>query len=300
MLSVIREMAEESEGATRRRPRRCWRRSCAAARRRVARTPEQLDVLREAGVVDAGGAGLLEIVRGLAAAVAGEELPPAPVEREELSSTRSTRSSRATATARRSSSRATSSTRTRSKRARAARRLAARRRRRRGAQGARPHRRAGRARSPSAPRVGVIERVEIANMHEQTVQREERLLRGGRDRARSATDVVAVVAGDGNRRLFESLGAATIVEGGQTMNPSTADLVAAIEATPAPEVILLPNNSNVILSAEQAAGLAGKPVRRSSRPTRSRPASPRWSPSSPGAARTENAADDARGCSTRS
>ena len=44
------------------------------------------------------------------------------------------------------------------------------------------------------------------------------------------------------------------------MNPSTADLLAAIEATPAPEVILLPNNSNVILSAEQAAGLAGKPV----------------------------------------
>lgn len=44
------------------------------------------------------------------------------------------------------------------------------------------------------------------------------------------------------------------------MNPSTAELVAAIEATRSPEVILLPNNSNVILSAEQAAGLAAKPV----------------------------------------
>jgi uncharacterized protein len=69
-----------------------------------------------------------------------------------------------------------------------------------------------------------------------------------------------VVAGDGNRRLFESLGATKIVEGGQTMNPSTAELVDAIEATPAAEVVLLPNNANVILSAEQAAGLVDKPV----------------------------------------
>jgi dihydroxyacetone kinase-like predicted kinase len=58
--------------------------------------------------------------------------------------------------------------------------------------------------------------------------------------------------------LFESLGAARIVEGGQTMNPSTAELVAAIDAVPAGEVIVLPNNSNVVLSAEQAAVLASK------------------------------------------
>jgi dihydroxyacetone kinase-like predicted kinase len=69
-----------------------------------------------------------------------------------------------------------------------------------------------------------------------------------------------VVAGEGNRRLFEDLGAERIVEGGQTMNPSTADLLAAIEATAAEEIVLLPNNSNVVLSAEQAARVAGKPV----------------------------------------
>jgi len=45
------------------------------------------------------------------------------------------------------------------------------------------------------------------------------------------------------------------------MNPSTADIVEAIEAVPAPEVIVLPNNSNVILTAEQAVALASKPVR---------------------------------------
>jgi dihydroxyacetone kinase-like predicted kinase len=106
----------------------------------------------------------------------------------------------------------------------------------------------------------VIDRVEIANMHEQTLQREHRLLEAVPDALPATTGVVAVVAGDGNRRLFESLGATKIVEGGQTMNPSTAELVDAIEATPASEVVLLPNNSNVILSAEQAAGLTEKPV----------------------------------------
>ena len=75
------------------------------------------------------------------------------------------------------------------------------------------------------------------------------------------TGVVAVVPGVGNRRLFESYGATRVIEGGQTMNPSTEDIVKAIEATPATEVLVLPNNSNVILSAEQAAKLATKPVR---------------------------------------
>src|SRR5205814_6512154 len=66
--------------------------------------------------------------------------------------------------------------------------------------------------------------------------------------------------GAGNGRRYESLGATEIVEGGQKMNPATAELVAEIDATQASEAILLPNNSNVILSAEQAAGLASKPV----------------------------------------
>ena len=108
-------------------------------------------------------------------------------------------------------------------------------------------------------RAGVIEGVEIADMHRQTEEREERLLAslpgGG---SRSA--VVAVVAGAGNASLFEDLGAEQIVEGGQTMNPSTADLLAAIEASSADEVVLLPNNSNVVMSAEQAARVAGKAV----------------------------------------
>ena len=69
------------------------------------------------------------------------------------------------------------------------------------------------------------------------------------------------MAGDGNRRLFESLGAGRVIEGGQTMNPSTEQIHEAIESAHAAEVVVLPNNSNVIMSAEQAARLASKPVR---------------------------------------
>ena len=113
-----------------------------------------------------------------------------------------------------------------------------------------------------ATAAGVVEGVEIANMHEQTEQREERLLEAVPDLGHTLeTGVVAVVPGGGNRRLFESLGATRVIEGGQTMNPSTADILAAIEATPATEVVVLPNNSNVILAAEQAVEHASKPVR---------------------------------------
>jgi dihydroxyacetone kinase-like predicted kinase len=108
-------------------------------------------------------------------------------------------------------------------------------------------------------RAGTIEGVEINDMHVQTEEREERLLAALPGGA-SHSAVVAVVAGEGNRRLFEDLGAERIVEGGQTMNPSTADLLAAVDATAADEVVLLPNNPNVVLTAEQAARVAGKPV----------------------------------------
>ena len=72
--------------------------------------------------------------------------------------------------------------------------------------------------------------------------------------------VAAVVLGDGLARVFQSLGVSAIVPGGQTMNPSTQDLLEAIENLLAERVILLPNNSNVILAAEQARVLSDKPV----------------------------------------
>jgi dihydroxyacetone kinase-like predicted kinase len=116
-----------------------------------------------------------------------------------------------------------------------------------------------------ATAVGVVEGVEVANMHVQAEQREERLLEGTPATlpalATLETGLVAVCPGQGNRRLFESLGATRVIEGGQSMNPSTTEILEAIEATPAEAVLVLPNNSNVILTAEQASELSQKAVR---------------------------------------
>ena len=73
--------------------------------------------------------------------------------------------------------------------------------------------------------------------------------------------VVAVVAGKGLVDIFKALGADVIVEGGQTMNPSTQDMLTAVDTVPYDEVILLPNNANVIMAAKQVSGLTKKRVR---------------------------------------
>jgi DAK2 domain fusion protein YloV len=263
MLTIVRELAEEAE------------RTAAKGEalpeflvglvhhgeRALARTPEQLDVLREAGVVDAGGAGLVEIVRGIAAAVAGQPIAEAePYEEagvealhQELSRFRyctvfvvegeglDAEALEAQLDPLGDSLLVVGD-----------------------ATALKIHVHTddpGAALSAGAA-VGVLEQVEVANMHQQAEQREERVTRAISVHAdRKTCEAVAVVAGAGNRRLFESLGAGQIVEGGQTMNPSTQELVAAIDRSFADEAIVLPNNSNVVMTAEQAARLASKPVR---------------------------------------
>jgi hypothetical protein len=73
--------------------------------------------------------------------------------------------------------------------------------------------------------------------------------------------VVAVCAGEGVRRIFKSLGARQTVWGGQTANPSTAEILEAVAAAPAEQVVVLPNNPNVVAVAEQAAAHSPKKVR---------------------------------------
>jgi len=73
--------------------------------------------------------------------------------------------------------------------------------------------------------------------------------------------VVAVANGPGIREIFRSLGVHRVVVGGQSMNPSTADLLTAVEAVPADEVVVLPNNSNIIAVAEQVDAQTDKAVR---------------------------------------
>jgi DAK2 domain fusion protein YloV len=267
MLTVVREMAEEAELPDVRRlpPAELLARVVGRGEDALARTPSLLSVLAEAGVVDAGGAGLVEIARGLQAAVAGTPLPEVPVEADELGFEAIHQElsryryctvfvvegeeldleglERELETLGDSLLVVGDAS----------------------ALKVHVHTDDPGAALTLGTRLGTIDGIEIANMHRQTLEREERLSAGdgavGAATAATATGLVAVAPGDGNRRLFESYGAARVIEGGQTMNPAAAEIVAAVEATPAPEVIVLPNNGNVILTAEQAAGLASKPVR---------------------------------------
>lgn len=72
--------------------------------------------------------------------------------------------------------------------------------------------------------------------------------------------VIAIAAGEGVQELFKSLGAAYVISGGQTMNPSTEDILKAIKEVNADQVIILPNNKNIFMAADQAAEVADVPV----------------------------------------
>src|SRR5262249_5123627 len=118
---------------------------------------------------------------------------------------------------------------------------------------------------------GALEQIEITNMDVQREQLHQRsnvqTLERSNVEATRDTDaldtqigVVAVAPGAGFAEIFRSLHAGEIVGGGQTMNPSTEDLLAAIERLPQQDVIVLPNNSNVIMAGGRAADLSQKRV----------------------------------------
>jgi DAK2 domain fusion protein YloV len=256
MLTVARELAEKAEALAPSDPpvTEALAELVAHGERALAATTDQLDVLREAGVVDAGGAGVLEILRGIAAHVRGEPLPelegvtggiPLAAVHQELSRYRYCTSFFVEGETidpeelERELTKLGDSL------------LVV------GGPGAvkvHVHTDEPGAALALATDRGVIAEIDIKNMHVQTADRTQRLEREG------VTGAVAVVLGGGNRRLFESLGAST-VPGGETMNPSTADLLAAVDALPESGVVLLPNSKNVVLAAEQAAEQSGKDVR---------------------------------------
>ena len=252
ILTLARELAERAEELAPSNPPLglALDEIIARGESALARTPDQLPILREAGVVDAGAAGLLEVIRGIRAEVCGEPLAEAPVETEplpfeavhrELSRYRYCTSFYVEGDE--------------VERERLERELCAFGDSvlvvgSTGALKAHVHTDdPGRALS-LATTLGVVEEVEVQNMHVQTAEREERLTS---EAETAVSGTVAVVAGTGNARLFRSLGATRIVEGGNTMNPSASALLRAIDSVPATEVLVLPNNPNVLLTAEQAA-----------------------------------------------
>lgn len=291
MLTVFREAAEAAESTAREHAHEdlvaVWDAACRRAMDAVRRTPEQLDVLREAGVVDAGGFGFAAMLAGGLSYLKGESDGALVVDVPAIS------------TGGVPGTGADQAARVRSEFIAKAEAEAW------GycvsfaieGQGLDPDGIRDRAATigkscvvagdnsqvkvhlhtmnPGEPlayaiSLGTLSNISILNMDEQSrqwvqsqqseSQAEFRTSREG-DRTLSLA-VVAVVAGDGLSKLFiaNGLGACTVVPGGDSMNPSTGDLLAAVEAAHAPVVIILPNNKNVVGTARQVADLTSKAV----------------------------------------
>lgn len=295
MLTVVREAAEAAQAAASAGADLIGvlERTVAAARQSVAKTTSLLDVLREAGVVDAGGEGLYVILDGCLRYLKGEELPIAQlpqmapgVRLEAPAPTGQGQMEWGYCTEFIIQGQALSLPRIRK-------------------------RIAGLGDSALvvgdsdlikvhvhtfdpgkvlsfASGQGILHKIKIDNMQDQhhqylllgqeSSQAEVEVSpgplrpflrpRGSQDRgalpeSRGDLDigVVAVVVGEGLRRVFESLGATGVVPGGQTMNPSTQEILGPLEAQPSEHIILLPNNKNIWMAAEQARVLSKKQVR---------------------------------------
>jgi len=270
MLSVIRAMAEAAQDVSDAAPLAdLMAHVQAAAEKAVERTPEQLAVLKQNGVVDAGGYGLLVIFRSLAATVSGQATAAVRVS--------SAAEPSSVAAPPRAVHTGLSAPRVESSPAEVSRYRYCTSLLLKGADVPLAEVEnfvAGLGDSALvvgddrmvkvhvhvddpgvvlsyAVRHGTISEVEINDMYEQTRQRDERLAGQA-----ASTVVAAVVAGAGNAQLFRDLGAALVIEGGQSMNPSAAQIVEAVSSAPAADVIVLPNNDNVVLTAEQAAAIS--------------------------------------------
>jgi DAK2 domain fusion protein YloV len=229
-------------------------RAIADGQRAVERTPEQLEVLRESGVVDAGGYGLVLILAGVVAGLRGDDAAVPEVSHYEAP--RLSRPHHEDSRFRYCTNFIVSG--------------------------------AGLSGRDFLPRLeglgdsvlvvgdevtlkvhvhtddpeaavalfedaGKVTNLDVADMREQIAERRARL-NGGR------TGALAVAAGEGLERLFAELGA-HVVPGGETLNPSTYELLAGIHEVPSEEVLVFPSSSNVVMAAERACELSEKPAR---------------------------------------
>jgi uncharacterized protein len=226
----------------------------AEGQRAVERTPEQLEVLRESGVVDAGGYGLVLILAGVVAGLRGDgaavpkvshhEAPPLSRPHHEDSRYRYCTNFIVSGSD-----------------------LAAREflPRLEGLGDSvlvvgdevtlkvHVHTDEPEAAVALFEGAGRVTNLDVADMREQIAARRARLKEG-------RTGALAVAAGEGLEQLFAELGA-HVVHGGETLNPSTYELLAGIHEVPAEEVLVLPSSSNVIMAAERACELSEKPAR---------------------------------------
>lgn len=230
------------------------------ARSSVAKTPSLLPELREAGVVDAGGQGLLLILEGALRLLRGEQVETGVVEATLAAPTVETGAEYGYDTQLVISAPQLSVEQVRATIASMGDSVMVV-----GDETAiKVHVHTGRpgAVIDYAISVGAISDVVVENMQQQSLA-----FGAAREQRVSAMEhiadiaVVAVAAGAGFHDVFRSLGASAVVSGGQSMNPSTEELLKALQGLVAHTVILLPNNSNVILAARQAQQLTDKDVR---------------------------------------
>ena len=109
-------------------------------------------------------------------------------------------------------------------------------------------------------RFGTVTNIAIENLMDQMAQLEMESDLQLADVTEGQVAVVAVSSGPGLAKVLSEMGAGAIIKGGQTMNPSSEDILSAIEGLPTDQIIVLPNNKNVIMAAEQAAKLSDKQV----------------------------------------
>ena len=104
-----------------------------------------------------------------------------------------------------------------------------------------------------ALQMGEIDKVKIENMLE-----ERRRIESEKAKSKKPVAMLSICAGEGTKSIFEDLSVDYIIEGGQTMNPSVDDILTAVESINSDNIIILPNNKNIILAAEQARELTSK------------------------------------------
>jgi hypothetical protein len=269
MLTVIKDASKAAEEAARTEPdnlTRVTEAAVEAARDSVARTPLLLDVLREAGVVDAGGQGVYVLLEGALRYLEGK-VEEMKYRRPQLIAAEwpaGTKTAQIVAEAEEPYGYCTNFLLEGNK--------------------LNPDKIRKRLESKGqsivvvgdettirvhihtydpgsiiryATSLGTLHQLQVQNMDDQHVgfveMQKERL-------PRLDISVVAVAAGSGMRDVFRSLGAAAIVPGGQTMNPSVQEILQAVELVPSQKVILLPNNKNIILAVSQVPSLTSKEV----------------------------------------
>ena len=259
MLTVIKDAAHAAKDAAREAEgaglKSVVRAAAEAAHESVRRTPELLGVLREAGVVDAGGLGVAVILDGLHACVTGREIPVAEVDAEDdapdLEAIHAKEEAWGYCTEFfvdgfegdaddfeehiHASGRSVLVVADN------------------GLVKVHLHTQDPGDALSYAGRFGRLADVKVEDMEAQVRSREPE----GEKRTAARLGVVAASRGEGNRALFEGMGA-VVVAGGQGENPSAADLARAVEETGAGAVVLLPNNKNIVPTAEQVSELTAR------------------------------------------